>query len=201
MKYKIYDISQELIHSSIYPGDPSPKLELIRNIQNGDLYNLSNLQICVHNGTHIDAPKHFIKDGKSVEKIGLFKFIGYAYVYTFNGQITKDIAERIMQQLIKIAPNAYQKLLLKGQAIITTEGAQVFAEYNIDLIGTELLSVGDENSVAAVHQALLSKDIVILEGLKLNFVDDGIFFLNAAPLAIAEAEGAPCRAILIKWEY
>ncbi len=63
---KIHDISQEIFNCQIYPGDPIPEKKTLCSMENGDLYNLTAFSMCAHNGTHIDAPFHFIKDGKTV---------------------------------------------------------------------------------------------------------------------------------------
>ena len=61
---KIYDISQEIFSCQVYPGDPEPFKESLGSMENGDLYNLTAFRMCAHNGTHVDAPFHFVKAGK-----------------------------------------------------------------------------------------------------------------------------------------
>ena len=68
MHMKIYDISQEVFHCSVYPGDPSPKREALCSMEQGDLYNLTAFSMCAHNGTHIDAPAHFLQNGATVDQ-------------------------------------------------------------------------------------------------------------------------------------
>ena len=68
---KIYDISQEVFGCQVYPGDPTPKKRVISSMEKGDLYNLTAFSMCAHNGTHIDAPFHFIKYGKTVDCNGV----------------------------------------------------------------------------------------------------------------------------------
>lgn len=68
---KIYDISQEVFSCQVYPGDPEPEKEMLSTMDSGDLYNLTAFRMCTHNGTHIDAPFHFIKEGKTVDAICL----------------------------------------------------------------------------------------------------------------------------------
>ena len=60
---KIYDISQEVFHCRVYPGDPMPEKKVLHSMEKGELYNLTAFSMCAHNGTHIDAPRHFIKNG------------------------------------------------------------------------------------------------------------------------------------------
>ena len=77
---KIYDISQEVFGCQVYPGDPMPEKKELKSMEKGEVYNLTAFSMCAHNGTHIDAPCHFIKDGKPVDEISLEAFIGMAYV-------------------------------------------------------------------------------------------------------------------------
>mgnify|MGYP003315885256 CR=1 FL=1 len=189
----IIDISQEITKCNVYPGDPIPKVNRVSKMENGDLYNLSEISMCAHNGTHVDAPAHFIKDGKTIDQIPLEYFVGTCYVYTHSGNITEKDALNILNKI-----DDTDKLLIKGDAIIIKESAQIFKDSNIKLIGTESQSVGPIDSPMEVHQILLGKEIVLLEGLNLKNVEDGIYYLCAQPLNFKGIEGSPCRAILIK---
>ena len=191
---KIYDISQELMGCVVYPGDKAPEKELVCDMKKGDLYNLTNISLCTHNGTHIDAPFHFIKNGKTVNEIELEKFVGECLVVSFNGEITKEDAEKLMEK-----ENSPKRILIKGYAYVTEASAKVFAEKGIYLLGCESQSVGPEASPMAVHKIFLEKEVVLLEGLRLNNIDDGEYFLCAQPVNIAGSDGAPCRAILIEF--
>ena len=66
---KIYDISQEVYGCTVFPGDPQPQKTVVLRVSDGDVCNLSNLSMCVHNGTHVDAPYHFIDDGKKIDEV------------------------------------------------------------------------------------------------------------------------------------
>lgn len=59
---KVMDISQEVFSCWVYPGDPTPQRQRLASMEAGDLYNLSQFSMCAHNGTHIDAPTHFLRD-------------------------------------------------------------------------------------------------------------------------------------------
>ena len=95
---KIYDISQEIFGCRVYPGDPTPKKTVLSSMEKGDLYNLTEFSMCAHNGTHIDAPFHFIKDGKTVDKVGLEAFVGMAYVAEHAGTVSGDDAAGIVEK-------------------------------------------------------------------------------------------------------
>lgn len=197
---KIFDISQEVFSCAVYPGDPKPKKEILCSIEHGNLYNLSEISMCVHNGTHIDAPYHFLQKGKTAENISLEKMIGYAFVATHHGELSSDDAMLIIEKARKLSDEAAKRILIKGDAIITLSAAKIFAENHIELIGVESQSVGPETAPMAVHLALLEKDVVLLEGLHLFEVPEGMYFLCAAPLALAGSDGSPCRAVLVEFD-
>ena len=197
---KIYDISQEVFGCQVYPGDPTPKKRVISSMEKGDLYNLTAFSMCAHNGTHIDAPLHFIKDGKTVDSVSLDTFIGMAYVAEYNGIVSADDATEILEKAKKQNSEVAKRILIKGDAEVSAEAAKVFAESNILLLGNESQTVGPENAPMEVHLILLGAGAVLLEGIRLAEVSEGVYFLNAAPLNLSGEDGSPCRAILIAAE-
>ncbi len=195
---KIYDISQDVLSSIVFPGDPKPKKEAVYAISKGDVCNLTAFSMCAHNGTHIDAPRHFLENGKAVEEISLSKMVGYAYVVEHAGIVTESDALTILEKARQANAEASKKILIKGEATISNEAAKVFAYAEIDLIGNESQTIGPEDAPIEAHKALLSKEIVLLEGIRLKEVPQGVYFLSCAPLSISGADGSPCRAILVE---
>ncbi len=197
---KIYDISQEVFDCTVFPGDPKPQRIRMTDMKDGALYNLTELRMCAHNGTHVDSPYHFIDDGKTIDEIPLDKFIGPAYVVVHEGDVTADDAKRILKQAEKADVRSAKKLLLKGNLTVTAEAAQVFAAAGVDLIGNQSQTVGPEDAPMQVHLTLLGAQVVLLEGVRLSHVPEGVYMLNAAPLNLGGSDGAPCRAVLIDME-
>ena len=193
---KIIDISQELLSCKVYEGDPAPKTNKIIDMEDGGVYNLSELSLCAHNGTHIDAPRHFLKDGRTVDEIPLDYFVGECFVAEANGDLSEADAHEILEKA-KLK-GSDKRILIKGDATVTKEAAQVFADADILLIGVESQSVGPLNAPMQVHKILLSKDIVLLEGIVLDKARVGRYILNCAPLNVKGIEGSPCRAILMQ---
>ena len=194
---KIYDISQEVLGCRVYPGDPAPRKRLLSSIEVGDLYNLTAFSMCAHNGTHIDAPSHFLGDGKSVDAMSLDHFVGSAFVAEHCGVLTAEDTARIIKLAAEDNSAAARRILIKGDAEVSLEAAKVFADAKILLLGVESQSVGPENAPMAVHKMLLSAEVALLEGIRLADVAEGVYFLSAAPLNLSGADGSPCRAILI----
>ena len=194
---KIDDISQEVFGCSVFPGDPSPKRKRILSIGEGAVCNLTEFSMCAHNGTHIDAPKHFFDDGKTVDELQPDYFIGSAFVKEFNGEITASDAEKIIKEAEEYDVRAKDRIIVKGDAVLTAEGAKVLADNHIKLFGNQSQTVGPKEAPKEVHLIMLGAGIVLLEGIRLNEVKEGTYFLNAAPINLGGADGAPCRAILI----
>lgn len=190
---KLYDISQEVFSCNVYPGDPIPAQRKLCATDRGHLYNLTAFSMCAHNGTHVDAPFHFLGDGKTVEQMDLDVFVGDCYVARHDGDVTGGDAAAILEKSAGIP-----RILLAGPVTVTAEAAEVFANAGICLLGNEGQSVGPENAPMQVHKILLAKDIALLEGIVLADVAEGRYFLSAAPLCLAGADGAPCRAYLIE---
>ena len=192
----IYDISQEVFSCRVWPGDPSPERSVLADIGKGDIINLTAFSMCAHNGTHLDAPAHFIKEGKTVTDLDPAAFLGDCYVSHHEGDVTADNARRILDKAA--AAGAPERILIGGKATVTEAAARVFADAGIKLLGNESQTVGPEDAPMAVHLILLGADVVLLEGVILTHVPAGKYFLTAAPIHLGGCEGAPCRAMLVE---
>ena len=193
---KLYDISQEVFSCRVFPGDPLPVMTPKMRIGEGEICNLSELSMCVHNGTHIDAPYHFIRDGKTVDRIPLDHFTGNCYLARHKGEVTGEDAAAILRHAA--AAGAARRILIAGDATVTEAAAAVFADAGILLLGNESQTVGPEDAPVPVHLILLGAEVVLLEGIVLKDLPEGKYFLNAAPLNLGGIDGAPCRAWLMQ---
>ncbi|MEE3351880.1 MAG: cyclase family protein [Saccharofermentanaceae bacterium] len=193
---EIIDITQELFTCNVYPGDPQPEMQRVQSTDNGDMCNLTRFDMCAHNGTHVDAPFHFLGDGKTIDEMGLVPYVGDCYVARHDGDVTEEDAENIMQKAA--AAGASERILIGGDATVTLPAAEVFAASGILLLGNESQTVGPLMAPKDVHLTLLGKEITLLEGIVLKDVKEGKYFLSAAPLNLGGCDGAPCRAYLIR---
>ena len=194
---RIFDISQEVFGCAVFPGDPSPKREVLSSMEKGELYNLTALSLCAHNGTHVDAPYHFLKEGKTVDQLELARMVGFCFVMEWNGILGARDAERIVTKTRAKDAEAAKRLLFKGNTTVSDEAAEVFAKAELFLLGNESQTVGPEEAPMKAHRLLLGKEVVLLEGIRLGAVPEGIYLLSAAPITLGGADGAPCRAILV----
>ncbi|MBQ3078242.1 MAG: cyclase family protein [Clostridia bacterium] len=195
---KLYDISQEVFGGEVYPGDPVPRREVLCSMAEGAPCNVTAFSMGAHNGTHLDAPFHFLADGLTVEQLPLHCFIGPAFVAELAGEVSAEDAMRVLARAEAAGAEAARRILLKGELVVSLAAAEVFARAGVVLLGNESQSVGPMEAPMAVHQVLLGAGVVLLEGIRLAAVPEGAYLLCAAPLALGGADGAPCRAVLME---
>lgn len=189
---KLYDISRNFFQTRAYPGDPEPRRELLCRMETGDSYNLSAYYACAHTATHVDAPRHFLSDGATIERLPLEPFYGPCTLVTVESLITGEDIDSIL-------PYCEKRVLFRGEgkAFLSQSGAFALAEGGVLLVGTDAQSIGCYGDEEAPHQELLMAGIPILEGLDFTNVPDGSYLLSAFPIKLDGAEGAPARAVLI----
>ena len=190
---KVYDISRELLSAPVYPGDPAPSLHPLQVIGTECEANVSQLSCCVHAGTHVDAPLHYLHNGRSIEQLAPEHFVGPCSVITVTGLLTGSDLEKVL-------PHCQKRILLHGDgaAFLTQSAAFVLADAGVLLVGTDALSIAPPNEEAPPHRELLGRGIPVLEGLRLDGIEDGDYLLSALPLKLAGSDAAPARAVLME---
>lgn len=188
---RVIDISKELFSVPSYPGDPVPSKDIVRRISAGDPCNLSGFYTGCHQATHVDAPLHFVEDGKSIDQMDLSAFMGRCTVVEAEGIITGADIDRIL-------PNCEKMILFKGNgnAFFSESAAFAVSEAGIRLVGTDAQSIEDGDDTFPAHRQLLGEEVVILEGINLSQVEPGNYDLMALPLYLGGAEASPVRAVL-----
>ena len=191
----IHDISRDTINTPVYDGDPETRAQRIKSIDNGDGYNLTEISMSVHSGTHIDAPLHFYDEGSSIDNIRLNTFFGKCTVISVSGILTGEDMERLL-------PYCKRRVLFhgEGKTFISHSAAIVLAESRVVLVGTDALSIAPSFDEERTHRELARAGIVILENLNLSAIDDGEYDLCAFPIKLGGLEAAPCRAIILEQE-
>ena len=191
----IHDISRDTINTPVYDDDPETRAQRIKSIENGDGYNLTEISMSVHSGTHIDAPLHFYDEGSSIDNIRLNTFFGKCTVISVSGILTGEDMERLL-------PYCKRRVLFhgEGKTFISHSAAIVLAESRVVLVGTDAQSIAPSFDEERTHRELARAGIVILENLNLSAIDDGEYDLCAFPIKLGGLEAAPCRAIILEQE-
>ncbi|MDT7542134.1 MAG: arylformamidase [Acidobacteriota bacterium] len=209
----IYDISVGIsaTETPVYPGDPGIEIIAHSSLARGDAANVSMLHFGAHTATHVDAPVHFIEGARTVAELPLDALVGVALV----AQVGEDVREIDADIVNALVPVGCERVLFKTRnsafwsesrgefrsdfTYVTTDGARALVERGVRLVGVDYLSVEQFHSEKhETHIALLSRGVIIVEGLNLQFVVAGEYELICLPLKITSGagDGAPARAIL-----
>jgi arylformamidase len=209
---RTYDISLTISPDlPTWPGDPKISLDRFSKMEEGAPCNVTQINACVHVGTHVDAPYHFLGgQAQTVEQIPLNLLTGRVYVLHLPDEIeliTAEVLEqaavppRTRRLLFKTRNSAYWSSAVKGFqqdfVALSADGAQYIVDHGVRLVGVDYLSVAPFAEPQRTHEILLQAGVVVIEGLNLSQVSQGRYALYCLPLKIAGADGAPARAILI----
>ena len=192
-----------------WPGDPAFHMERAFDLEKGDAATVSSMAMCVHTGTHMDAPLHFIRNAPGIDTMPLDATIGPARVIQINDgkSITRKelerhsirCGERILFRTRNSAQSWNSDEFDENFVYIAPDGAHYLAKCGVRTIGVDYLSVGSfRNDGDETHEILLGAGIWVIEGLNLRNVEPGEYELVCLPLKLADAEGAPARAVLRK---
>lgn len=209
---KIHDVSLTIRPGMVvWPGDP--KVEIFRQdkIEEGANANVSFMGIGVHTGTHVDAPYHFLQDGKAVDTLPLDVLVGKVLVVELDdtiNEINREVVEPLRHThgieriLFKTRNSRYW--LESGDEFhedfigISADGAQSLVEIGIRLVGIDYLSIAPFKKSRPTHEILLKANMVVIEGLDLSGILPGEYTLYCLPLKLLNSDGAPARVILVE---
>ena len=206
--YKVFDISMDVQEDMItYEKiiDYLPKYQYRSFLE--DTIRETEIKTNVHCGTHMDAPRHMIKQGDTIEKIDLHSAVCWCKVFDLTsctGVITKE-------ELSKFNIQKGDFIILKTKSSFDTEydfnfpyvdrdAAKYLVEKEIIGLGFDAMSIEREQADFSTHRTLMEKGINILEGLRLAEIEEGEYFLSAAPIKLKGADGAFVRAVLVQFE-
>jgi arylformamidase len=198
----IHDVSVPLrTGMAVYPGDPAFSLTRVQSLAAGDIANVSEMELGVHTGTHVDAPLHFVDGAPAVDALDLDALVGPAQVVEVTGpddigadalDLLGDGTERVLFKTRNSAAWA-EEGFYEDYAAISPAAAERIVSAGLRVVGVDYLSVGGVET----HQTLLRAGVVAIEGLDLRAIEPGPYTLVCLPLKLAGSDGAPARVILI----
>ena len=161
----------------------------------------------VHCGTHIDAPLHFLPEGKTIDTIPLSKLVGKCYVkdcgeaHVITEKHIAELPEEATKVLFKTTNSKFweaNRTVFEDRFVaLNLDGARALAQRGVDAVGVDYLSIQGFYEHNDTHRVLLAAEVVLLESINLTEVEEGWYDLYCLPLKIIGLEAAPCRAILI----
>jgi arylformamidase len=206
IEMKIYDLSPEISKNMVvYKNKPEkkPKIKVTRTLKEGA--NESRIEINSHTGSHADAPYHFLKNGKTIEKMSLDKFMGKCVVFDFTK--IKNAIKKGHFKNKKIQKNDIVLLKTKNKAekkynpnftYLEKNGAEFLTSKKIKAVGIDNLGIERNQPNHETHKILLRNNIPIFEGLDLSKVKQGRYYFHGYPLKIRRGDASPIRAILVE---
>ena len=211
-----YDVTVPLSNElPTYPGDPGLQIGDWRALSKGDSANVSVVNFGAHTGTHVDAPAHFIEGAAKIETLTLDSLIGECvvvevpedYLVVDEEFVAGHVAPGTERVLFKTRNSAFWNesppQFHSDFTHLNTEAATWLANQGAKLVGIDYLSIEKFKSPGhPTHLALLTKGVVIVEGLNLTDVPAGKYELMCLPLRLRSplGDGAPARVVLKSFE-
>jgi arylformamidase len=204
---RLIDLTHPLYdRSPSWPGDPGIAVTPHCTFEK-DGCRVTRVSMGTHQGTHVDAPAHFLKDGAGIDGMALECFCGPARLL----RIPKAGGERI--DVADFAP--FGKYLTGGARIVihtgwdahwgreefcaggpclTVAAAKHLAARKIALLGVDMATPSAAD-VKEVHESLLGAGVTIVESLANLGECPNAFTLYAFPLSFKGLDGSPVRAV------
>ena len=202
------DISVPLKTGMVHwPDDPPVSISRTLDMTKGAALNVSQISMCSHTGTHMDAPLHFMASGKAIDEMPFTATIGLARVIEIHDPTAITLRElkihriRRGERLLFKTRNSSRcwqnKSFIEDFVYLSREAAEMLASRKVLTVGIDYLSVGGfKDDGAKIHRILLQANIWIIEGLILSGVPAGNYELLCLPLKLKNGDGAPARALL-----
>ena len=201
-----FPIRSGMVH---WPGNPPVVLERAMKMEEGAVCNVTNMSLGAHTGTHMDGPRHFIRDGRGLDQLPFEATIGPCRVIEIRDKVSikpgelknKRLrkGERILFKTVNTPRSWKSDEFDKDFVYISKEAAQYLVDCGIRTVGVDYLSVGGfYKDGVETHQILLGAEVWIIEGLDLSKVKPGKYDLLCLPIKMLESDGSPARALLRK---
>ena len=208
---KIHDISMPLYPGFVvWPGNPEVAFTLRSSTARGDTANVTDISLCTHTSTHMDAPRHFVHEAPTMEQIDLNIVYGPALVIDVG-----DVDEITVADLEKATiPAGTVRLLIKSRngkywdgdlsvfhtdyVGIHEDAARWLLAHGIKLVGIDYFSIAPFYDLVTTHRILLGQGVIALEAIDLRQIKPGNYTLAALPLKLVGSDGCPVRAILVE---
>jgi kynurenine formamidase len=217
---RIVDLSHPIsAETQVYPGDPVPQIEAATTIQR-DGYNVLHVSMGSQTGTHVDAPYHFLANGARIDAMELSMFLGPATVVDVRGlasrsmiswpQLEPSVSTMTARSILVVHTGwsqHWRSPAYLDHPFLGRDAAEGIVAAGIRTVAIDAMSVdetappGGEPGSFAAHDVLLAAGSAIVENLtNLEAVDFAEPLLSVLPIRLADADGAPVRAVALQLE-
>lgn len=199
---KMYDVTSTIYEGMTVYKDKPEKQPTLNRVTNGYVTE-TRLELDVHTGTHIDAPLHMVTDGETFESVSLESLVGQCKVLDLM-TVNDGISKKDLQQfdihkndfVLFKTKNSFDEHFNYDFIYLAKDGASYLSEIGVRGVGIDALGVERSQEGHPTHKTLFDNNIIIIEGLRLKDVEQGDYFMVAAPLKLTGTDAAPARVLL-----
>ena len=201
---KMYDVTGTVYEGMTVYKDKPEKQPTLNSVTNGYVTE-TRIALDVHTGTHIDAPRHMVVDGDTFESVPMEDLVGQSKVFDLteveDGISKKDLAQFDIQKgdfVILKTKNSYEDAFNFDFIYLAQDGAEYLSEIGVRGVGIDTLGIERSQEGHPTHKTLFANKVIIIEGLRLKEVEQGEYFMVAAPLKLVGTDGSPARVLLFE---
>jgi len=201
---KMYDVTGTIYEGMTVYKDVPEKQPKFDTVTNGYVTE-TRLDLGVHTGTHIDAPLHMVVDGDTFETISMEDLVGQSKVLDLtdveNGISKTDLEKFEIEKndfILLKTKNSYEDAFNFDFIYLARDAAEYLAEIGIRGVGIDTLGIERSQEGHPTHKTLFGNEIIIIEGLRLKEVEQGDYFMVAAPLKLTGTDASPARVLLFE---
>lgn len=201
---KMYDVTGTIYEGmTVYKNKPEKQPKM--NQGTNGYVTETRLELDVHTGTHIDAPRHMVVDGDTFETISMDDLVGQCKVFDLtqveDGISKKDLESFEIQKndfVFFKTKNSFEDTFNFDFIYLAQDGAEYLSEIGVRGVGIDTLGIERSQEGHPTHKTLFAKKIIIIEGLRLKEINQGEYFMVAAPLKLEGTDGSPARVLLFE---
>ena len=201
---KMYDITGSIFEGMTVYKDKPEKQPKLNQLTNGYVTE-TRMELDVHTGTHIDAPLHMMVEGETFESVPLDKLVGQCKVLDLT-QVEDAVSKADLEGfglekddfVLFKTRNSFEEAFDFDFVYLAKDGADYLAEIGIRGVGIDSLGIERSQEGHPTHKALFANDIIIIEGLRLKEIEQGGYFMVAAPLKLIGTDASPARVLLFE---
>lgn len=200
----MYDVTGTIYEGmTVYKNKPEKQPKFNR-VTNGYVTE-TRMELDVHTGTHIDAPLHMVVDGDTFESVPLESLVGQAKLFDLtdveDGISKADLEKFEIEKgdfILLKTKNSFEEEFNFDFIYLAKDGAEYLAEIGVRGVGIDTLGIERSQEGHPTHKTLFAEKIIIIEGLRLKEVEQGEYFMVAAPLKIEGTDASPARVLLFE---
>ncbi|MDY0074462.1 MAG: cyclase family protein [Acholeplasmataceae bacterium] len=207
---KVYDVSMTISHDiQVYKNkeDKKPVFETTSNFNQQNVYE-TKMCMNLHTGTHMDFPLHMVRGGKTSDTLDLSKLIRKVKVFDLT-HVKEEITAGDLEPLdIQVddfvlfkTKNSYEETFNFKFVYLRKDSAAYLAAKKVAGVGIDALGIERDQENHPTHHILMDQEIMIIEGLRLEAVEEKTYMMYALPIKIKAVEALPLSVILVEESY